>query len=92
MESLNPPPPAEQEEQGPDGEGRGPLWLRRLAWFGIGLLLLWMLAWVAVPPILKWQLQSRLSELLGRSVTIGDVGFKPWTLEFTFGDFAIAGL
>ena len=91
MEALNPPPPAEKEEEGSEGEGRGPLWLRRLAWVGIGLLLLWMLAWVAVPPVLKWQLQSRLTDLLGRSVTIGDVGFKPWTLEFTFGDLAIAG-
>jgi hypothetical protein len=70
---------------------RGQLWLRRIGWFGIGLLLLWMLAWVAVPPLLKWQLQSRLSEALGRAVTIGDVGFKPWTLELTFGDLAIAG-
>jgi hypothetical protein len=60
-------------------EGRGQRWLRRIAWFGIGLLLLWMLAWVAVPPILKWQLQSRLSEALGRTVTIADVGFKPWS-------------
>ncbi len=84
MEALKPP-----EQPGPTG--RGQLWLRRIGWFGIGLLLLWMLAWVAVPPLLKWQLQSRLSELLGRSVTIGDVGFKPWTLELTFGDLAIAG-
>ena len=85
MEALKPP------EQ-PAPTGRGQLWLRRIGWFGIGLLLLWMLAWVAVPPLLKWQLQSRLSELLGRTVTIGDVGFKPWTLELTFGDLAIAGV
>lgn len=84
MEALKPP------EQ-PAPSGRGQMWLRRIGWFGIGLLLLWMLAWVAVPPLLKWQLQSRLSEALGRSVTIGDVGFKPWTLELTFGDLAIAG-
>ena len=84
MEALKPP------EQ-PAPTGRGQLWLRRIGWFGIGLLLLWMLAWVAVPPLLKWQLQSRLSDMLGRTVTIGDVGFKPWTLELTFGDLAIAG-
>jgi len=84
LEALKPP------EQ-PAPSGRGQMWLRRIGWFGIGLLLLWMLAWVAVPPLLKWQLQSRLSEALGRSVTIGDVGFKPWTLELTFGDLAIAG-
>ncbi len=84
MEALKPP------EQ-PAPTGRGQLWLRRIGWFGIGLLLLWMLAWVAVPPLLRWQLQSRLSDMLGRTVTIGDVGFKPWTLELTFGDLAIAG-
>ena len=84
MEALK---PAEQ----PAPTGRGQLWLRRIGWFGIGLLLLWMLAWVAVPPLLKWQLQSRLSEVLGRTVTIGDVGFKPWTLELTFGNLVIAG-
>jgi len=84
LEALKPP------EQ-PAPTGRGQLWLRRIGWFGIGLLLLWMLACVAVPPLLKWQLQSRLSELLGRTVTIGDVGFKPWTLELTFGNLAIAG-
>ena len=84
MDALKPP-------QQPAPLGRGQLWLRRVGWFGIGLLLLWMLAWVAVPPLLKWQLQSRLSEALGRTVTIGDVGFKPWTLELTFGDLAIAG-
>ena len=80
-----------EEQKQPAPSGQGPLWLRRIAWFGIGLLLLWMLAWVAVPPLLKWQLQVRLSEALGRSVTIGDVGFKPWTLEFTVGDLTIAG-
>ncbi len=84
MEALK---PVEQ----PAPTGRGQLWLRRIGWIGIGLLLLWMLAWVAVPPLLKWQLQSRLSEVLGRTVTIGDVGFKPWTLELTFGNLAIAG-
>jgi len=75
----------------PAPSGRGQIWLRRIGWFGIGLLLLWMLAWVAVPPLLKWQLQARLSEVLGRTVTIGEVGFKPWTLELTFGDLVIAG-
>jgi hypothetical protein len=84
LEALKPP------EQ-PAPSGRGQLWLRRIGWFGIGLLLLWMLAWAAVPPLLKWQLQVRLSEALGRTVTIGDVGFKPWTLELTFGDLAVAG-
>jgi len=59
---------------------RGQRWLRRIAWLGLGLLLLWILAWMSIPWVLKWQLQSRLTEMLGRSVTIGEVGFRPWSL------------
>jgi len=73
-----------------DAMGRGQRWLRRIAWLGLGLLLLWMLAWVSIPWVLKWQLQSRLTEKLGRSVTIGEVGFRPWSLELTVSDFTVA--
>ena len=53
-------------------------WLKRAA-VAIGIVLfLWAAAWVAVPPLVKWQAQTRLTALLGRSVTMGDVGFKPW--------------
>ena len=47
MEALKPP------EQ-PVASSRGQIWLRRIGWIGISLLLLWMLAWVAVPPLLKY--------------------------------------
>ena len=53
------------------------------------LAVLFVGAWLAVPPLLKWQAQSRLSEWLGRAVTVGEVGFRPWRLEFTFDDVAI---
>jgi hypothetical protein len=56
-------------------------WFRRLVGLVMGVLLLWALAWAAVPYILKSQLQSRASEALGRKVTVGQVDFKPWTLE-----------
>lgn len=55
------------------------------------LLLLWALAWLAVPPILKSQAQQRLGELLGRPVSIGAVDFRPWSLELTLRDVAVAG-
>jgi uncharacterized protein involved in outer membrane biogenesis len=58
-------------------------WLRWLALAVGALLLLWAIAWLAVPPILKSQAEQRLSALLGREVTIGRVGFAPWSLELT---------
>ena len=68
------------------------VWLRRLAW-GVGaVLLLWVIVWLAVPPLLKWQLPLRASEALGRTVTVGEVGLRPWSLELTLNDLAVAGL
>ena len=46
---------------------------------------------LGVPPLLKSQAQSRLSALLGRPVTIGAVDLKPWSLELTLRDVAVAG-
>ena len=67
------------------------IWLRRLAW-GVGaVLLLWVIAWLALPPLIKWQLPLRASEALGRTVTIGDVSVRPWSLELAVSDLAIAG-
>ncbi len=67
------------------------VWFGRAAWSVAAVLLLWLIAWAAVPPLVKWQTQSRLTELLGRTVTIGEVRFKPWTLELTLSDLAVAG-
>ncbi|PIQ51365.1 MAG: hypothetical protein COW02_15500 [Comamonadaceae bacterium CG12_big_fil_rev_8_21_14_0_65_59_15] len=65
-------------------------WVRRLRWVVGGVAVLWLLGWLAVPPLLKSQLQSRLGEQLGRTVTVGQVDFKPWTLELTLQDVAVA--
>ena len=67
------------------------VWIRRLAWAAAALLALGIVSWLAVPPLLKWQVQLRLSEALGRSVTIGKVDFKPWALELAVGDLVIGG-
>jgi hypothetical protein len=67
------------------------VWLRRLAWCVIGLMLLWIFAWLALPPLLEWQIPVQGSKALGRAVTVGAVRFKPWTLEITLADFAVAG-
>jgi hypothetical protein len=67
-----------------------PKWHRRVAW-ALGVwLLLWALAYAAVPLILKSQLEKIGSEKLGRHLTLGRVDFKPWTLELTLHDLAIA--
>ncbi|MEO7241529.1 MAG: DUF748 domain-containing protein [Variovorax sp.] len=65
-------------------------WLRWLAWLVLALLLIWLVLWLAVPPVLKSQVQRIASEQLGRTVTIGSVDFKPWSLELTINDFAVA--
>lgn len=64
-------------------------WPRRAAFALAALLLLWALLWLAGPPLLKSQAQSRLSALLGRSVTIGAVDLRPWSLELTVTNLAI---
>jgi uncharacterized protein involved in outer membrane biogenesis len=67
------------------------VWLRRLAW-GVGALLLaGLVAWLALPSLVKWQLPLRGSEALGRALTVGEVSVKPWSLEISIDDLAIAG-
>jgi len=58
-------------------------WPRRGATALSALLVLWAVAWLAVPPIVKGQAEQRLSTLLGRPVSIGRVGFAPWSLSLT---------
>jgi uncharacterized protein involved in outer membrane biogenesis len=54
------------------------------------VLTLWVLGWLAVPPLLKHQVQKIASEKLGRTVTLGAVDFKPWSMELTLSDLAVA--
>ncbi len=69
---------------------RSPKWHRRVAWAAGAWLLLWALAYVAVPFAVKWQLETTGSEKLGRQVSVRAVEFKPWTLELTIHDLALA--
>ncbi|MEP7296228.1 MAG: DUF748 domain-containing protein [Burkholderiales bacterium] len=67
------------------------VWLKRLAW-GVGVVAaLWLVTWLGVPALVKWQAPPKLSEALGRSVTLGNVGFKPWAMSVTLDELAIAG-
>ena len=65
-------------------------WFIRTLWALGGVLVLWSVAWLAVPVIMKNQLESLASEQLGRKVTLGSADFKPWTLELTLHDLAVA--
>lgn len=73
-----------------EGVLRSPRWHRRAAWAVGGLLLLWALAYALVPVVLKSQLEKMASQKLGRQVTVGAVDFRPWSLELTLRDLAIA--
>ncbi|MDE2566144.1 MAG: DUF748 domain-containing protein, partial [Burkholderiales bacterium] len=54
------------------------------------LALVIVAAWAGVPPLLRWQAQTRLAAGLGRSVSVGEVDFHPWSLTLTVHDLAIA--
>ena len=65
-------------------------WLRRLTWLVGAVALMWGLGWLAGPALIRGQVEKIASEQLGRKVTLGAVDFKPWTLELTLSDLAIA--
>jgi len=65
-------------------------WIRRVLWSALALLLIWALAWLVVPPLLKHQLIKAASSQIGRGLQIGEIDFKPWTLELTVRDLAVA--
>ena len=71
-------------------------WLKGLGWLvlgsGLAFALLMAAAWLAMPSMLKSQGEKRLSDLLGRAVSIGQVDFKPWSLELTIRQLQVAGL
>lgn len=69
---------------------QGHRWTRRAAWAAGATLALWGLGWLALPPLLKSQVETRASAALGRQVSIGAVDFKPWSLELTVSDLAMA--
>ena len=65
-------------------------WLKRVAIAGATLVALIVAAWLAVPPIVRSQAESRLTEALGRTVTIEKVAFDPFSLEVRVLKLAIA--
>ncbi|MEO7339031.1 MAG: DUF748 domain-containing protein, partial [Caldimonas sp.] len=85
--------PASHERAAATGapRSRGAIWLRRFTWTCVALVGLGLFAWLGLPALLMWQLPPRLSAALGRTVTIGNLGFRPWNLDVTVDEVAIAG-
>lgn len=71
--------------------------LRQSRWFKpatralAALLGVWALSWLSVPALVKGPLERMASEQLGRTVTVGSLDFKPWSLELTLRDLSVAG-
>jgi hypothetical protein len=66
------------------------VWIRGLLWATGGLLALLVLAWLALPSVLRSQLEARGTQTLGRTLRVGSVEFRPWTLELTLADIRLA--
>lgn len=49
------------------------------------------LGYWALPAGLKWAASGPVSDILGRSLTIGEAEFNPWSLELTLKDVKLAG-
>ena len=70
----------------------GHRWVRRSVFAVGGLVALMLVAWLAIPPIVRAQLESRLTEGLGRQTTVESVSFNPLKLRLTVSNLAIADL
>ena len=67
-----------------------PHWLRGAYWLGASVLVLWVLAWLAVPPLVKQAIEETATAALGRTVSVGSVAFRPWSLELIVSGLAVA--
>jgi uncharacterized protein involved in outer membrane biogenesis len=65
-------------------------WLARLSLAAGGCIALVILAWLVVPLIARQQIESRLTEALGRKTTVEKVEFAPLQLRLTLRKLAVA--
>lgn len=63
--------------------------MTRLRWGVGGLLLVWVLLAMLVPPLVKREIERQGTAALGRTVSVGEVGFQPWSLRLTLNDLKI---
>ena len=74
----------------PDVSFRRRTWFRRLAWTVSAIALLVVASWLAVPPLARWQIESRLTEALGRATRVDAVAFNPLRLRLTVHKLVVA--
>ena len=65
-------------------------WVRRLSYAASAIALLILAVWVAVPQIARTQLETRLTEALGRKTTVESVGFDLARLRLVVRNLEIA--
>ena len=65
-------------------------WVRRLFYAAGAIALLVLAVWVAVPPIARAQLETRLTETLGRTTTVESVSFELNGLRLVVRNLVIA--
>ena len=65
-------------------------WVRRLFYAAGAIALLLLAVWVAVPPIVRSQLETRLTEALGRTTTVESVAFDLYRLRLVVRNLVIA--
>ena len=66
-------------------------WVRWLFYVAGSIALLVLAVWIAVPPIARAQLETRLTEALGRSTTVESVAFDLNGLRLVVRNLVIAG-
>ena len=66
------------------------VWIVRLAITVGAIAALIVIAWLVVPPIVRGQIESRLTEMLGRKTTVEAVDFDPFPLRLTVRKLVIA--
>ena len=65
-------------------------WVRRLFYAAGTIALLVLAVWIAVPPIARAQLETRLTEALGRTTTVESVAFDLYGLRLVVRNLVIA--
>ena len=81
MADLPPAPPAASPRR---------RWAKRAGVALAALVAAIVASWLAGPPIVRGQLESRLTEALGRKTTVEKVAFDPFALRLTISKVAVA--
>lgn len=68
---------------------RKPLWLRLSVYFLLIYLTYALLAGVVLPAVLKATVPDKLTDMLGREVTVKDISVNPFLLRAEVSDFSI---